>query len=99
MGKALQCAESPVPVSIAVQPKAMDEQGKNSGRSLRSIIVYHAAALLAILVLAIWLRRVPLPIHPVLHGYLQVTTGLLALVFVAVALVRFQGTQDRISLI
>jgi diguanylate cyclase (GGDEF)-like protein len=34
-----------------------------------------------------------------LQGYLQITTGLFAFVFAAVALVRFQGTQDRISLI
>ncbi|HEV1993794.1 MAG TPA: GGDEF domain-containing protein [Candidatus Acidoferrum sp.] len=46
-----------------------------------------------------WLRHVPIKTDPVLHGYLQVITGLLALVFVAVALVRFQGSQDRISLI
>ena len=32
-------------------------------------------------------------------GYLQVVSGLLAFVFAAVTLVRFQGTQDRISLI
>ena len=36
---------------------------------------------------------------PVLQGYLQIMTGLLAFVFAAVSLVRFQGTQDRISLI
>jgi diguanylate cyclase (GGDEF)-like protein len=77
----------------------MSEHGKNLDRSSRSAFLYHSAAFLAILALAIWLRRVPLPIHPIFHGYLQVTTGLLALVFVAVALVRFQGTQDRISLI
>jgi diguanylate cyclase (GGDEF)-like protein len=46
-----------------------------------------------------WLRAVPLQPDPVLQGYLQVTTGLLAFVFAAVTLVRFQGTQDRISLI
>jgi diguanylate cyclase (GGDEF)-like protein len=46
-----------------------------------------------------WLRVVPLEPDPVLQGYLQVTTGLLAFVFAAVTLVRFQGTQDRISLI
>jgi diguanylate cyclase (GGDEF)-like protein len=34
-----------------------------------------------------------------LHGYLQAITGLLSFVFAAVTLVRFQGTQDRISLI
>ena len=49
--------------------------------------------------LAMWLRAVPLQPDPVLQGYLQVTTGLLAFVFAAVTLVRFQGTQDRISLI
>jgi diguanylate cyclase (GGDEF)-like protein len=49
--------------------------------------------------LAMWLRLVPLEPDPVLQGYLQVTTGLLAFVFAAVALVRFQGTQDRIALI
>jgi diguanylate cyclase (GGDEF)-like protein len=48
---------------------------------------------------AMWLRLVPLEPDPGLQGYLQVTTGLLAVVFAAVALVRFQGTQDRISLI
>src|SRR5467141_4269979 len=48
---------------------------------------------------AMWLRVVPLEPDPVLQGYLQVTTGLLAFVFAAVILVRFQGTQDRISLI
>jgi diguanylate cyclase (GGDEF)-like protein len=46
-----------------------------------------------------WLRVVPLEPDPVLQGYLQITTGLLAFVFAAVTLVRFQGTQDRISLI
>ena len=47
---------------------------------------------------AMWLRIVPLEPDPILQGYLQVTTGLLAFVFAAVTLVRFQGTQDRISL-
>jgi diguanylate cyclase (GGDEF)-like protein len=57
------------------------------------------SGLLVLLVLAMWLRTAPLEPNPVLHGYLQVTTGLLAFVFAAVILVRFQGTQDRISLI
>jgi diguanylate cyclase (GGDEF)-like protein len=57
------------------------------------------AAVILLLFLAMWLRVVPLEPDPVLQGYLQVTTGLLAFVFAAVTLVRFQGTQDRISLI
>jgi diguanylate cyclase (GGDEF)-like protein len=62
-------------------------------------VLASASALIALLFFAMWLRVVPLEPDPVLQGYLQVTTGLLAFVFAAVTLVRFQGTQDRISLI
>src|SRR6202171_5403749 len=58
-----------------------------------------AAGIVLLFFLAMWLRVMPLEPDPVLRGYLQVTCGLLAFVFAAVALVRFQGTQDRISLI
>src|ERR1700682_2406200 len=58
-----------------------------------------AAGIVLLFFLAMWLRVMPLEPDPVLQGYLQVTCGLLAFVFAAVALVRFQGTQDRISLI
>src|ERR1700732_3496648 len=57
------------------------------------------AGFIVLLFFAMWLRLVPLEPDPVLQGYLQITTGLLAFVFAAVTLVRFQGTQDRISLI
>jgi len=50
-------------------------------------------------VLADWLRGLTIHPEPTLQGYLQITTGLFAFVFAAVAMVRFQGTQDRISLI
>jgi diguanylate cyclase (GGDEF)-like protein len=59
----------------------------------------HASGFLVVFFLSMWLRVVPLQSDPILQGYLQVTTGLLAFVFAAVTLVRFQGTQDRISLI
>jgi diguanylate cyclase (GGDEF)-like protein len=62
-------------------------------------ILSHASGFVVLFFLAMWLRAVPLQSDPVLQGYLQVTTGLLAFVFAAVTLVRFQGTQDRISLI
>ena len=64
-----------------------------------SPFLYHLAGFTAILAVAAWLRHVPISPDPVLHGYLHVVTGLLAFVFAAVTLVRFQGTQDRISLI
>src|ERR1700747_3169802 len=59
----------------------------------------HASGFVVVFFLSMWLRVVPLEPDPVLQGYLQITTGLLAFVFAAVTLVRFQGTQDRISLI
>jgi diguanylate cyclase (GGDEF)-like protein len=70
-----------------------------SDRSSATPFLSHASAFLVVFFLAMWLRVVPLQSDPVLQGYLQVTTGLLAFVFAAVTLVRFQGTQDRISLI
>jgi len=59
----------------------------------------HAAGFLMIFLAADWLREISLRPNPILQGYLQITTGIFAFVFAAVALVRFQGTQDRISLI
>ncbi len=62
-------------------------------------LLSQGAGFTCILVGAYWLRGISLQPDPVLQGYLQVITGLLAFVFAAVSLVRFQGTQDRISLI
>jgi diguanylate cyclase (GGDEF)-like protein len=62
-------------------------------------LLSHVAAFGSILLISYWLRGISLQPDPVLQGYLQVITGLLAFVFAAVALVRFQGTQDRISLV
>lgn len=59
----------------------------------------HVAGFVMVFLVADWLRAVSLQPEPLLEGYLQITTGLFAFVFAAVALVRFQGTQDRISLI
>jgi diguanylate cyclase (GGDEF)-like protein len=70
-----------------------------SNRSNAFPILSHASGFVVVFFLAMWLRAVPLQSDPILQGYLQVTTGLLAFVFAAVTLVRFQGTQDRISLI
>jgi diguanylate cyclase (GGDEF)-like protein len=70
-----------------------------SGRSSATTLLSSVSGLVLLFFLAMWLRIMPLQPDPVLQGYLQITCGLLALVFAAVALVRFQGTQDRISLI
>jgi diguanylate cyclase (GGDEF)-like protein len=59
----------------------------------------HLAGFVLVFVAADWMRGVSLRPDAILQGYLQITTGLFAFVFAAVALVRFQGTQDRISLI
>src|SRR5690349_24844589 len=76
--------------------------GKGPGITTRGgafPILSHASGFVVLFFLAMWLRAVPLESDPVLQGYLQITTGLLAFVFAAVTLVRFQGSQDRISLI
>jgi diguanylate cyclase (GGDEF)-like protein len=62
-------------------------------------LVLQAAGFLLIFFTAAWLRQISPRPDPILQGYLQLTTGLFAFVFAAVAFVRFQGTQDRISLI
>src|SRR5215467_7155168 len=77
----------------------MGEGTQNPERWEATPVFWHVVALLLILLLALWLRPVPLHADLSLLGYLQVVTGLPAFVFSAVTLVRFQGTQDRISLI
>lgn len=69
-------------------------------RRLFQRLMLHMGGFLLVFVVAFWLRnQVTLRPDPILQGYLQITTGLFAFVFAAVALVRFQGTQDRVSLI
>ena len=62
-------------------------------------LLLHSTGFVLIFLAADWLREIILRPNPILQGYLQITTGIFAFVFAAVALVRFQGTQDRISLI
>ncbi|HYL86597.1 MAG TPA: GGDEF domain-containing protein [Candidatus Angelobacter sp.] len=64
-----------------------------------TIFLSHVGAFVFLILAAFWLRRITLEPDPLLQGYLQVICGLLAFVFAALTLVRFQGTQDRISLI
>jgi len=77
----------------------MGEAPFNNSRSNSTIFLAHFGAFLFVVFAAYWLRRITLQPDAILQGYLQVVTGLLAFVFAAVTLVRFQGTQDRISLI
>jgi diguanylate cyclase (GGDEF)-like protein len=77
----------------------MGEAPLINGRNPRIIFLLHLGGFLFLLYAAYWLRRFPLEPDTLLQGYLQVISALLAFVFAAVTLVRFQGTQDRISLI
>ena len=81
------------------QQQHMGKGSLISDRNGATPFLAHASGFLIVFFLSMWLRVVPLQSDPILQGYLQVTTGLLAFVFAAVTLVRFQGTQDRISLI
>src|SRR5436190_21857201 len=77
----------------------MGEAPLTQGRSNATLFLAHFSAFLCVVLAAYWLRRIALQPDAILQGYLQVISGLLAFVFAAVTLVRFQGTQDRISLI
>ena len=77
----------------------MAESALINSRGRVAPILASVSAFIVLFFFAMWLRIVPLEPDPILQGYLQVITGLLAFVFAAVILVRFQGTQDRISLI
>src|SRR5437762_11143779 len=85
--------------SLKMGQLCMGDGPVNSERWEATPVFWHVVALLLILLFALWLRPIPLQADPSLQGYLQIVTGLLAFVFSAVTLVRFQGTQDRISLI
>lgn len=77
----------------------MAELAHTVDRQQNRRLLLHVAGFVLVFLAADWLRKVSLPADPILQGYLQITTGLFAFVFAAVALVRFKGTQDRISLI
>jgi diguanylate cyclase (GGDEF)-like protein len=77
----------------------MGEAAVTKSRSNTTIFLAHVSAFLFVILAAFWLRRIALQPDAILQGYLLVVSGLLAFVFAAVTLVRFQGTQDRISLI
>src|ERR1700704_809957 len=77
----------------------MGEAPLTNGRSNTTIFLAHFGVFLFVVFAASWLRRITLQPDAILQGYLQVISGLLAFVFAAVTLVRFQGSQDRISLI
>jgi diguanylate cyclase (GGDEF)-like protein len=77
----------------------MGEAPLKNGRSNTTIFLAHFGAFLFVVLAASWLRHITLAPDAILQGFLQVISALLAFVFAAVTLVRFQGTQDRISLI
>ena len=77
----------------------MGESTTSHNRTTTTIVLWNTTIFLLIFVAAFWLRRTPLNQDALLQGYLQAITGLISIVFASVTLVRFQGTQDRISLI
>src|SRR5262252_10797784 len=77
----------------------MGQTSLSHTRTRTTIFLSHVAAFLLVILAAYWLRSLVVPADALLQGYLEVISSLLAFVFAAVTLVRFQGTQDRISLI
>src|SRR2546422_4548357 len=74
----------------------IDQPGRSN---LLSGSLPHLAGFTGIFVFSLWLRQQPHIPDSVAQGYLQIISGLIALIFSAVTLVRFRGTRDRISLI
>jgi len=77
----------------------MGEAPSINGRNPVAILLVYFGGFSCIFLVSAWLRLVDIQPDPALHGYLQAVTALLSFVFASVTLVRFQGTQDRISLI
>ncbi|HKW35029.1 MAG TPA: GGDEF domain-containing protein [Candidatus Acidoferrum sp.] len=77
----------------------MGQTSLSHTRTRTTIFLSHVAAFLFVILAAYWLRSLTVPPDNLLQGYLEIISSLLAFVFAAVTLVRFQGTQDRISLI
>jgi diguanylate cyclase (GGDEF)-like protein len=77
----------------------MGQIALSHARTRTTIFLSHVGGFLLVILAAFWLRRISIAPDAVLQGYLQVISSLLAFVFATVTLVRFQGTQDRISLI
>src|SRR5438477_12583782 len=77
----------------------MGEAPLTHRRSSAKIFLAHVSAFLLVVLAAYWPRRIALQPDAILQGDLQVIGALLAFVFAAATLVRFPGSQDRISLI
>lgn len=77
----------------------MDGDTRMNARSPTKVIFWHSLGFVVTFLAAYWLRPFSIDPDPVLQGYLQVISALLAFVFAALAFVRFQGTRDRIALI
>ena len=83
----------------STEERTMGQTSLARARTGTTILLSHVAAFLLVILGAYWLRSFVVPADNLLQGYLEVISSLLAFVFAAVTLVRFQGTQDRISLI
>jgi apolipoprotein N-acyltransferase len=77
--------------------EALLQNSLQNRHSRAAVFLSHAAGFLFVIAAAYWLRRISIEPDALLQGYLQVVSGLLAFVFAVLTLVRFQGTQDRIS--
>ena len=65
----------------------MDGEPGMAGRSPTKVVLWHVLGVLLTFFVAYWLRTVSLEPDPVLQGYLQVISALLAFVFAALTLV------------
>ena len=80
-------------------PSATNTNGASSRLTPRRLGWLFFAGLVGVLVLAAWLRHFWVGLDLWLYGEIEITTGFLAITFAMIALARFRGTGDRLSLL
>jgi len=82
-----------------VGPRANNSNGVWERLTPRRLGWLLFAGATCVFALAEWLRHFPVELDPWLYGEVEITTGFLALMFAVIAVTRFRGTRDRLSLI
>ena len=78
---------------------ATNTNGASSRLTPRRLGWLFFAGSAGVLVLAAWLRHFRVGLDLWLYGEIEITTGFLAITFAMIALARFRGTGDRLSLL
>lgn len=82
-----------------MRPRANNSNGVCARLTPRRLGWLFFAGATGVFALAAWLRHFGVGLDLWLYGQVEITTGFLALTFAMIAVARFRGTSDRLSLI